>query len=260
MAPPDPGEDARPPFARTIVHVPILPSTSDKAKRLLAEGRTPLPLIVRADRQTAGRGRGRNAWWSDEGSLTFTVGIDPSRFSLGIAHEPRVALATAVALIDTIEALGRSDGRLGIRWPNDIEADGRKLGGILPERVETPGGIRLAIGIGLNVTTRLDDAPSSVSSTATSLERLGRSIAADALLPRICERIWSVLSALGQDDPSLAARWSDLDILRGQPVRIDQGGPILAGTGRGIDPEGALHVETPRGDMAIVRGGRVLRP
>src|SRR3989442_439204 len=140
------------PFARTMIHREIVDSTSDLARRLLLEGSAELPMVVRADRQTRGRGRGAHAWWSDAGSLTFTIGIDPAAHGLRSEHEPRLALAAAVAVIDALGPVLTS-GTPGIRWPNDIEVAGRKLGGILPERVAGPAGTRLVIGIGLNLTT-----------------------------------------------------------------------------------------------------------
>ncbi|HEX8199227.1 MAG TPA: biotin--[acetyl-CoA-carboxylase] ligase, partial [Isosphaeraceae bacterium] len=76
------------PFVRTMVHHAVLASTNDLARELLAEGATELPLVVRADRQTRGRGRGAHLWWSDTGSLTFTLGIDPAAHGLRAEHEP----------------------------------------------------------------------------------------------------------------------------------------------------------------------------
>ena len=83
--------------------------------------------------------------------MTFTLAIDPLAHGLTAEIEPRLALATAVAVIEALDELELGSPSLGIRWPNDLEAGGRKLGGILPERVETPRGHRILIGIGLNV-------------------------------------------------------------------------------------------------------------
>src|SRR5690349_13568833 len=105
------------PFFRTRIDREVVTSTSDLARELVVEGRSPLPLLVRAARQTRGRGRGQNAWWSDAGSLTFTIALDPAEHALRPEHEPRLALATAVAVVGAIEPLlpGRAPG---IRWPN----------------------------------------------------------------------------------------------------------------------------------------------
>src|SRR4051812_48432802 len=97
------------PLVRTLVHHEIVASTSDLARQLVVAGETELPLAVWATRQTRGRGRGSNRWWSDAGSLTFTVALDPAAHSLRPEHEPRLALAAAVAVIDALIPLGLAE-------------------------------------------------------------------------------------------------------------------------------------------------------
>ena len=249
------------PFVWTVLKRDVAESTSDLARLLSRASFVSLPLVVWANRQTRGRGRGTNLWWSDAGSLTFTIALDPAAHGLRPEHEPRLALATAVAIIDAIGPAGLTEP-LGIRWPNDIEAGGRKLGGILPERVEGPRGPRILIGIGLNVATKLDNAPPEVRRMATSL-RVLRAIAkpraeVDRLFYAILDRFPAVLQQLAHDDPVLAARWEALDTLRDQAVRVDLGPRIVAGVGRGINAEGALCLATEEGLIDLF-GGRVLR-
>jgi BirA family biotin operon repressor/biotin-[acetyl-CoA-carboxylase] ligase len=259
------------PFLQTLVESAVLDSTSDTARRLLEAGAVELPLAVWADRQTQGRGRGSNRWWSDAGSLTFTLAIDPAAYGLRPEHEPRLALATAVAVIGALGPL-RLAQSLGIRWPNDIEVNEKKLGGILPERLETLRGPRLMIGIGLNVATRLADAPPEVRDMATSLDDLrgtpgAAAAAVDAERVRgEKERLFSsslrefevILGRLAANDPRLAAEWAALDTLRERAVRVDLGTRTVAGTGRGIDAEGALCLAAEEGVVRLF-GGRVLR-
>ncbi len=243
-----------------LIHHEVIGSTSDEVKRLLVEGTTALPLVVRADRQTAGRGRGQNTWWSDEGSLTFTLGIDPAAHGLREGHFPRMALVSALAIIAALESSGVPTGRIGIRWPNDLETAGRKLGGILPERVETPHGVRIAIGIGLNVATRLDQAPPDVRRMATTIEELrGSTIDRSALLNGVLAQIPPHLDALAGDDPTLARRWAERDQLLGSRVRIDLGTRIVSGWVRGIDANGGLILSDELGQTTTLHGGRVLR-
>ena len=77
------------PFVRTMVEREVVDSTNDVAAELLREGGVALPLAVRAHRQTRGRGRGGHAWWSDAGSLTFTLAIEPAAHGLERVLEPR---------------------------------------------------------------------------------------------------------------------------------------------------------------------------
>ena len=226
---------------------------------MLLEGREPLPLVVRADRQTAGRGQGARVWWSDAGSLLFTIGIDPVVYGLRTEQIPRVALVTALAVIAAIESVSPRV-RPGIRWPNDIEVEDRKLGGILPECVTTPQGRRLAIGIGLNVNNRFDSAPAEIRALATSLSVLTHhETAIEPLFQAILERIEPELRALSRDDPGQVARFVARDQLRDRPIRLEVGSELSSGIGRGIEARGALLFEDREGVTRPVFSGRVLR-
>jgi BirA family biotin operon repressor/biotin-[acetyl-CoA-carboxylase] ligase len=251
------------PFVRTLVTYDVVDSTSNQAAALVRAGNAALPLAVWARRQTHGRGRGSHTWWSDSGSLTFTLAIDPAAHHLALEREPTLALTTAVAVIDALVDLGFDTRGIGIRWPNDLEAGGRKLGGILPERVELANGHRILIGVGLNVLSNLVDAPDPVRTMAAALSAL-HSERLDAetpehLLLAILRHFGPVLGQLARGEPELAARWNQLDLLRDEWVRVDQGTRILTGRGQGIDSDGALCLDDGRQRIRIF-GGQVLRP
>ena len=251
------------PFVRTLIAVAEVDSTSDRAAELVRAGIVALPLAVWTRRQTHGRGRGSHSGWSDAGSLVFTLAIDPAAHGLAVESEPKLALAMAVAVLDALQELDLRGPSLGIRWPNDLEADGRKLGGLLPERVETPNGHRILIGVGLNALTDLNAAPAEVRSMATSLAAVSARPLEEPILPRLLAAILgqfeSVLARLVDGDPELANQWSRLDLLRDRWVRVDVGTRIVAGWGRGIDPEGALCLDDGRQRLRFF-GGQVLRP
>jgi BirA family transcriptional regulator, biotin operon repressor / biotin---[acetyl-CoA-carboxylase] ligase len=250
------------PFVRTMVERDVVLSTNDVAAELVRSGAVALPLVVWAHRQTRGRGRGSHDWWSDGGSLTFTMAIDPPAHGLGQMALPRVALATAVAVIDAIGELGCGELGLGIRWPNDLECGGKKLGGILPEVVDLASGNRLLIGVGLNVQSNLAEAPGEVQAMAISLEAVLASADASELRPRllaaILQRFEWILGPLASADAALADRWNELDVLRDRPVRIDVGSHVVQGYGRGIDALGALCLDDGRTTVRLF-GGTVLR-
>ncbi|AGA30015.1 biotin--[acetyl-CoA-carboxylase] ligase [Singulisphaera acidiphila] len=249
-------------FIKTWMYKEVVESTNDLARQVVVNGLGDCPVLVSAERQTRGRGRGNHTWWSDQGSLTFTIGIDPAAHGLRTEHEPRVALATAVAVIDALaQWIPRETIRL--RWPNDIEVEGLKIAGILPERVESPHGVRLLIGIGINVSTRLHDAPAEIRRMATSLTQHTSDPFSDTadrerLLARVIAHFETSISRLAEDDLGLAVRWDQLDALRDRPVRLDLGPQILQGIGRGIDASGALRLGTDQGIM-LLYGGQVLR-
>ena len=250
-------------FVKQLLTFDKVESTSDLAAELIQKGDVELPLAVWAKNQTRGRGRADHIWWSDSGSLTFTLGIDPSAHRLTAASEPKLALATAVAIIDALIELGVAKTTLGIRWPNDIEADGRKLGGVLPERLDTDWGHRILIGIGLNIVSDLKEAPDQIRQMATNLRMIGQPISHEWSLGEIFEEILrhfeSVLGRLVDNDPTLAERWNELDLLRDRWVRVQQGSRIISGRGCGIFPDGSFCLHIGVEELQIF-GGQILRP
>jgi BirA family biotin operon repressor/biotin-[acetyl-CoA-carboxylase] ligase len=251
------------PFVRTIVRRRTVDSTNALAKSLLLQGLDDLPLLVWADTQRLGKGQRNSQWWSDEGSLTFTVGVNPVTHGLRISQEPRLSLVMAVAVIKAIKSSGWPHPGIGIRWPNDIEVGGRKLGGILPERVETDRGHHVVIGVGLNVLTHLDQAPLEIQRIATSLAALdSRSIeqGMPRLLAQILDQFGQELKALRDDLPEQAREWDGLNLLRNQVVQVSLGSRIISGRIKAIDAQGALCL-TEAGTSQAHRlfGGQVLR-
>lgn len=248
------------PFVRSLSHRVEVGSTSDLARELVQSGGFDLPLLVWADRQTKGRGRGSNAWWSDKGSLTFTLAIDPRAHGFD-RPEPTAAVGpiAALAVIEAVEPL-LSGVALEMRWPNDVERAGRKLCGVLPERVDAFEGPRLLIGIGLNVSNTFEDAPDLIRATAVSLADLtDNPPSREQTLAAILERFEYICESLKKDSMTvLARRWQVRDSLKDLPVRILLGAKTIVGIARGIDDRGALLVET-EGTVTPFFGGQVLR-
>jgi BirA family biotin operon repressor/biotin-[acetyl-CoA-carboxylase] ligase len=117
------------------------------------------------------------------------------------------------------------------------------------------------IGIGLNVTTRLEDAPPEVRRMAVTLAEICdgvEKIPLEEVLDAILVVLPEALEHLAGNDDRLSVHWSSLDTLRDQPVRVDVGPRVLTGVGRGIDAEGALLLATDEGPVRLF-GGRVLR-
>ena len=246
-------------FVRSAWFQPEVDSTNDQARRLIQAGTIgPLPALVWADWQTRGRGQGANTWWSDEGSLTASIVLDPLEYGLRVAIRPRVALAVAVAVVGAIREVAPAC-QAGIRWPNDVEVHGRKLGGILVEGVASAGGDRLIVGAGLNVGTRLDQAPAEVQRLAASLAEFG--LAPDdrrVVLAAILTRLEPTLRALASGDPGLVVEWNRLDCLRGEPITVQVGEERFEAVAEGIDPTGGLRINH-EGRSEILFAGRILR-
>jgi BirA family biotin operon repressor/biotin-[acetyl-CoA-carboxylase] ligase len=177
----DPDHDAATLLAKTFLrHVELhdeLPSTNDRAAILARElPAEKLPTLVLARRQTAGRGRGTNTWWSADGALTFSILLETSAWRLTQRDWPQLSLAIAAAVRDAIapylqSAIHNPKSAIVLKAPNDLLLEGRKLCGILLESpaVVAPAKDRLIIGIGLNVNNTFAAAPPEVAARAISL-------------------------------------------------------------------------------------------
>src|SRR4051812_27424986 len=86
---------------RVEIHF-ALGSTNDRATELARDSNIELPALVVARLQTAGRGRGKNVWWSADGALAFSVLLDPAALELGTENWPQLSLTTAVAVCDAL--------------------------------------------------------------------------------------------------------------------------------------------------------------
>ncbi|MEP6792021.1 MAG: biotin--[acetyl-CoA-carboxylase] ligase, partial [Ramlibacter sp.] len=127
--------------------VEVLPEVDSTSSELMRRARTGLlePVLLVAQRQTAGRGRLGRGWRSESGdSLTFSLGLP-----LAPADWSGLSLAVGVSLAESLHA------RVQLKWPNDLWLDGRKLGGVLIETAsfgEAGQGWRYAVvGVGINI-------------------------------------------------------------------------------------------------------------
>ncbi|MCC7473947.1 MAG: biotin--[acetyl-CoA-carboxylase] ligase [Pirellulales bacterium] len=239
------------PFARYVEIHDELGSTNDRAAQLAPERDLELPALVLARRQTAGRGRGANRWWSAEGALTFSLLIEPARLGLNSAQWPQLSLATAVAVCDAISAECADSScelRATIKWPNDVLLDGRKACGIL---IESPGGEapakdRLIIGIGVNVNNSWREAPADLATHTIALcDTTHREHDRLAVLSRLLLALELRIGQLASDSDELPREWQRACWLHNKQVCIQQEHREINGTCRGIDSQGALILKSP---------------
>ena len=221
------------------VHHRLTDSTNARARELALAG-VPDGALVTASEQSAGRGRQGRTWSAPPGKALL--------MSLVIRDlSPRDALLPLAVPVAVAEACDEFAGRrCGIKWPNDIWIESRKLSGILLEGRPQEGWA--VIGIGLNVGTTRDEFPDDLQETATSIViESGTDPGTDAVLA-------AVLAALERrldDKPkSILAAWRERDVLLGSRVRWAHG----EGEAVGLDDTGALLVETGDGRVALDAG------
>jgi BirA family transcriptional regulator, biotin operon repressor / biotin---[acetyl-CoA-carboxylase] ligase len=221
-------------------------STNDRAIERALEQTLRCPCLILADRQTAGRGRGGNLWWSAPGALTFSLVLEPRRVGLATEAFPQVALAAGLAACEAIEQiLPQASPRL--KWPNDVFLCGKKVSGILLESPRADSG-RLIVGVGLNVNNSLAAAPVELRETAVSMiDVTGRPLDRTAVLIAVLERLDAWLRALAVQPREVFERWRRNCLLTGKRVCLKSGIREIEGLCRGIDESGRLLISTPRG-------------
>jgi BirA family biotin operon repressor/biotin-[acetyl-CoA-carboxylase] ligase len=208
----------------------------------LADLGAPEWTLVAAGHQLAGRGRLGRTWTSAPGrSLLISLVLRPA---LPPDEAPVISLLAAAILAECCPT--SRAGRITTKWPNDLMAGERKVGGILPEaRVEGSVVRHLVLGIGVNVGLREADLPGPLGATASSLAIEGAEISMEDLLACF---LAGFRSAYHPPDPAFGtlavARYRAHCATIGRRVRATTvGGRAVEGTATGLDDHGGLVVE-----------------
>ena len=239
-------------FVARVEYHPRLGSTNDRARQCAVEGCSELPLLVLADEQTAGRGRGANRWWTGRGSLAWSLLVDPEQIGeTPGSRSPLVALAAAVAVVETVAPLV-APRQVGIHWPNDVMADGGKVAGIL---VEVLPDRRHVVGIGLNVNNSAAEAPAQLQPMVATLRDLtDRRHDRTTVLVSLLGHMESAFERLAVAPEQIAARADRYCLQHGQMLTLRQGSRIVSGRCAGIALDGALYLDTPQGRQSVHGG------
>jgi BirA family transcriptional regulator, biotin operon repressor / biotin---[acetyl-CoA-carboxylase] ligase len=215
-------------------------STSSEAKRLADRG-APGWTIVAAGHQTAGRGRMGRSWVSAPGkALQFSLLLRPQ---ISPEEGPLAPLLAAAEMARACEDV--AGVRVRSKWPNDLVAGGRKLGGILPEAKVSQSVLdHLILGIGVNVSMTDADFPGELAATATSLLLEGGTADPAALLARFVadfREAWHPDQPGYRDD--VLRRYRRVCVTLGQRVRATTiKGQVVEGLASDLDDQGGLRV------------------
>jgi BirA family biotin operon repressor/biotin-[acetyl-CoA-carboxylase] ligase len=204
--------------------VEVLPQTASTNAVVAARSGEPAGLVVVAEEQTAGRGRLDRVWQSPpRAGLTFSVLLDPPAPVSWLPLWGGLAVARALRELAGLDAV--------VKWPNDVLVDGRKLCGLLAE----VAGDRVVLGIGLNVTTRVDELPRP---DATSVALAGATTTdRDTLLRGVLRSLGAVLAEQPYDG------YRALCSTIGTVVRVTlPGDQVVSGVAEAVDDQGRLVV------------------
>ncbi|MDE2126179.1 MAG: biotin--[acetyl-CoA-carboxylase] ligase [Armatimonadetes bacterium] len=235
------------------------PSTMDAARDRLLNGRVHIsdsgrtaPAGIMAHWQTGGRGQQGRFWFSaPEESLAITLymaapegcHLIPVAASLAVG----VAAAKAIGALTTRTGCPIAQGELGLRWPNDIMLRGRKLAGILVERIALDRGAVALAGIGVNV--NVSSFPDSLAGSAISLLSAGFTGISPAVLAMyLAEELeaWRRL-LFSQGTAPIVAEWRTMDCCKNTPFTFLLDGAQARGTAAGIEDDGKLRLRLDDG-------------
>lgn len=205
------------------------------------------------DYQTRGKGRLGKQWHSSAGfNLMFSLGWVPNQ-----VLSSEVSLVVGVALADALKRMGV--GGIGLKWPNDIQHDGRKLAGVLIESRVRGSQAELVIGVGLNLQHQPGDM-SAVDQPWTDLRQMGHSkIDRQQLLTRILIELACRLEQLeAQGFKPIREDWLAYHAYQGTTMNYCYRGENREGKVVGLDVRGALLFEF-NGEQVAVSSGEVSR-
>jgi len=172
------------------------------------------------------------------------------------ATQLTVAAATAL-----VRAISEQTGLVpGIKWPNDILINGRKVAGVLTELSAEIDHIKhLILGIGVDVNLTASEFPADLRKIATSLKiECGRAVSRPALAAAILRELDRDYERICQDQfDAVANEWEEQCATLGRRVRIQIGARVLHGLAESLDDDGALLLRTEHGRLERIIGGDV---
>lgn len=247
--------------AHPLLFFDSIDSTNIRAK-LEAEQGAESGLLVVSDMQSAGRGRRGRSWESPAGTnIYYTLMLKPD-FSSDCA--PMLTLVMALAVAKGIRQTLRRDSeeaaaKVGIKWPNDIVVDGKKVCGILTEMSMEQGYIQhIVIGVGINV--RKQEFPEEIRDRAAAIdEQCGFRISRSQLIADIMEAFEEDYEIFLQthDLKGLRVSYAELLVNQDREVCVLDPKGEYRGIARGINDQGELLVERPDGTVEEVYAGEV---
>jgi len=235
-------------IGRAVYFYPEVDSTNSVAFSL-GHSQAEEGAVVIADSQLQGRGRLRRPWQSPPGSNLYTSILLKPSIEPSVA--PQLTLLAGVAVADLLSAY--CPGAVRLKWPNDVQIQGKKVCGILAEMRTSGHGIDyIVVGIGINVNIRKTEFDNAFRDLATSLrEETGQVTSRLDLAVSLYEHFESCYTLyLAEGFAPLKERWLKYARIVGEQIQVIFRDEVQSGEVAGLDDSGALLL---RGDDGQVR-------
>jgi len=222
-----------------IIKLSAINSTNDYLKELLATRHVDNYTVAVAENQMAGRGQMGSQWNAEPGkNLTFSLLVKDLLPDVSGVFGLNVAVAVAIA-----EALVAFNiPALSVKWPNDILAGNKKLGGVLIENsIKSNGEIYSVIGIGINVNQQnFDGLPKA---TSLFVAAGGKELDKEAVMIAILQKVKQHLSGLlNNNQQALWEAYHSKLYKKDIPMPFEKGGKQFMGIIQGVSANGSLRV------------------
>jgi len=236
-----------------IEQVADIDSTNEACRQraLAGEG---AGLVIRADRQSAGRGRRGRAWESPAGNLYASILLRPRRPA---AESAALGFAAVMAVGDVAESLLPAKATVQHKWPNDLLINGSKAMGMLLETQATADPF-VVLGIGVNIVSH----PANTPYPATDLLDSGAApIRPQALLERVLDAFAPLYEAWAANGfAALLPAWKRRAAGLGQPIEVRLERETLSGLFKDLEPDGTLRLGLSDGTERRIAAGDVYFP
>ena len=230
-----------------IYRYDITDSTNTRAKQEILKN-IPLPALFIAGEQTNGRGRQGKSFFSPKNTgLYMTLALPPDYISNETVSITSVA---SVCVGDAIKDICNIDVK--IKWINDLYVKGKKVCGILAERVCDPltNEIKaVIIGVGINLSTK--DFPEDLKASASSL------FVNESLKETLAKRIAENLVNSKGKGKILMEKYRELSLILGKEICYIKNNQKFFGVAQSIDDNGYLKVEKSDGNTDILSSGEI---
>lgn len=238
-------------LGRPVEVYDVVTSTNDFVLERASQG-AEAGLAVLGEHQTAGRGRRGRSFDSRPGLGIWSTTLLPELDDRSAA--PRLSLLVAVAVARAIEEC--TGKRPGLKWPNDVRLNEKKVCGVLVEGRTTGRELPLVAGVGLNVHHRPEDFPPELRHVASSVqEQTGRDVSRAEIFARLLSHLEELLELDRAGAIDLSGLYAPYDDLVGRFVEIEAAAGRQVGTARGVTTSGALLLETPTYGTVEVQSG-----
>ncbi len=208
---------------------------------------------VLAEKQVAGRGRRGRQWVSPFGKNIYLSLL--VSFSGGMAALEGLSLMTAIAVERALVRLGING--IGLKWPNDVYADGKKLAGILLEVTgEYSSHCQVVIGIGLNLSLSETDA-ARIEQPWAELRSLKPGLSRNEVAAAVLDELLKAVDDFQRDGfAPWQQYWSERDVFHNKEVRIIAANNEKRGVVKGVNRKGELMLHGERG-MEVINAGEI---